>query len=129
NFLSGDHVARLLTALEGAIARRRQVQPAGHKAVWPPKVPADLTQIHGAKSTRVLNILEDDPLFQELLDWPALVPYLHAFCNPEPHYHASDAIWEDPMDYAHRRDGWHRDGSDNGYRNMRGQIPLLQLKV
>ncbi|MEZ5412757.1 MAG: phytanoyl-CoA dioxygenase family protein [Opitutaceae bacterium] len=129
NFLPTDHTARLLTALERAIARRRQTHPAGHKAVWPPQAAADLTQIHGARSTRVLNILEDDPLFLELLDWPALVPYLHAFCNPEPHYHASDAIWEEPMDYANRSDGWHRDGSDNGYRNMPGQIPLLQLKV
>src|SRR5690606_18143155 len=103
-----------LAALEGAIARRRQVQPAGHQAVWPPKVPADLTQIHGEKSTRILNILEDDPLFQELLDWPALLPYVHAFGHAEPHYCASDAIVEEPGDFAHRRDGWHIDGSDNG---------------
>lgn len=129
NFITPDHTARLLATLENAIARRRAVQPAGHQAVWPPKVPADLTQIHGAKSTRILNILEDDSQFQELLDWPALRPYLHAFCNPEPHYHASDAIVEEAPDYAHRVDGWHIDGSDNGYRNLPGSIPLLQLKV
>jgi hypothetical protein len=129
NFLARDHVARLLVALDGAIARRRAQQPAGHKAVWPPRVSADLTQIQGAKSTRILNILEDDLLFQELLDWPALRPYLRAFCNPAPHYHASDAIVEEPCDFANRSDGWHRDGSDNGYRNLPGPIPLLQLKV
>jgi len=129
NFLTPEHTAQLLTALEHATARRRAAQPAGHKAVWPPKVPADLTQLNGAKSTRLLNILDDDPLFQELLDWPALVPYLHALCNPEPHYHASDAILEDAPDYTNRAGDWHIDGKDNGYRNLSGPIPLLQLKV
>jgi hypothetical protein len=129
DFLTPAHTARLLAALDGAVARRRAQVPAGHKAVWPPRETADLTHIHGAKSTRILNILEDDPLFQELLTWPALLPYVHAFCNPEPHYHASDAIVEDAPDFAQRVDGWHIDGSDNGYRNMPGPIPLFQLKV
>jgi hypothetical protein len=129
NFLTPEHTQRLLAALDGAVQRRRAKQLAGHKAVWPPKGPADLTHVNGAKSTRILNLLEDDALFQALLDWPALVPYLHAFCNQEPHYHASDAIVEDPVDFANRVDGWHLDGSDNGYRNMPGQIPLFQLKV
>src|SRR5690606_18470022 len=77
----------------------------------------------------ILNILEDDPLFQELLDWPALLPYVHAFGNAEPHYCASDAIVEEPEDFSNRADGWHIDGSDNGYRNLGNPIPLLQLKV
>ncbi|QYM78739.1 phytanoyl-CoA dioxygenase family protein [Horticoccus luteus] len=129
DFLAPDHVQRLRSALAGAIERRRRDLPAGWKAVWPPRNRHDLTQVHGAKSTRILNILEDDPLFLELLTWPALVPFVHAFCNPQPHYHASDAIVEDAADFAHRADGWHIDGSDNGYRNLGGAIPLLQLKV
>jgi hypothetical protein len=129
NFLTPDHVARLRNVLARAISRRRAAVPAGHKAVWPPRGRADLTQVHGAKSTRILNILEDDPLFQELLTWPVLLPYVHAFCNPQPHYHASDAIVEDAADFSGRADGWHIDGSDDGYRNMRGPIPLFQLKV
>ncbi|HRI81948.1 MAG TPA: phytanoyl-CoA dioxygenase family protein [Opitutaceae bacterium] len=129
NFLAADHVARLLAALDAAVARRRADYPAGYKAVWPPKQKADLTQVHGEKSTRILNILEDDALFRELLDWPALLPYVHAFCNRDPHYCASDAIVEETADFLKRTDGWHIDGSDNGYRSLSPQIPLLQLKV
>lgn len=129
NFLSPDHVSRLLTALDQTVARRRPTVPAGHRNVWPPLVKADLTQINGAHSTRILNILEDDPLFLELLTWPALLPYIRAFCNPQAHYCASDAIVEDTPDFAKRTDGWHIDGSDNGYRSLSPQIPLLQLKV
>ncbi len=129
NFLSADHVARLMAALDQTVIRRRAAVPAGHKAIWPPQQAADLTHIQGEKSTRALNILDDDPLFQELLDWPAIRPYLHTFCNPDLHYHASDAIVEEPVDFAKRSDGWHLDGHDNGYRNLIGQIPLLQLKV
>jgi len=129
NFLAADHVARLLAALDAAVARRRTGYPAGYKAVWPPKQKADLTQVHGEKSTRILNILEDDALFRELLDWPALQPYVHAFCNRDPHYCASDAIVEETSDFLKRTDGWHIDGCDNGYRSLSPQIPLLQLKV
>ncbi len=129
NFLTADYVTRLLAALDQAVARRREGYPAGYKAVWPPQEPADLTHVNGARSTRILNILEDDPLFLELLTWPALLPYVHAFCNPQPHYHASDAIVEDTPDFLKRTDGWHIDGSDSGYRNLGPQIPLLQLKV
>lgn len=71
-------MAYLLAALDAAVARRRTGYPAGHQAVWPPQVPADRNQIHGEKSTRILNILEDDPLFVELLTRPALLPYVHA---------------------------------------------------
>ena len=129
NFLAPAHVAQLQAALAPAVQRRRSAQPAGWKAVWPPRNRHDLTQAHGEKSTRILNILEDDPLFLELLTWPALLPYVHAFINPQPHYHASDAIVEDAKDFQDRTDGWHIDGSDQGYRNLGAVIPILQLKV
>ncbi len=129
NFLTPAHTARLKSAIDASIVRRRQAMPADWVAVWPPKCRYDLTGINGPKSTRILNLLEDDPAFLELLDWPALIPYVHALINPQPHYHASDAIVEDPVDFKDRKDGWHLDGHDNGYRRLGHEIPLLQLKV
>lgn len=129
NLLAPDHVARLRAALDRAIARRRAAIPPDWKWTWPPACQADLTQINGATSTRILNILEDDPLFLELLTWPALMPYVRALFNPAPHYHASDAIVEHGGDFMNRPVGWHIDGSDNGYRALAAPIPLLQLKI
>jgi ectoine hydroxylase len=129
NFITPEHVAKLLAAVKRVAAQRRREMPAGWKSVWPPRSRADLTHINGRNSTRVLNLLEDDPLFQELLDWPALMPYVRGLFNPAPHYHASDFIIEDPVDYADRGDGWHMDGHDNSYRNLGWPVPLLQFKV
>ncbi len=129
NFLTRDHVARLTAALHAANARRRAKLPAGHKAVWPPLVPADCTQVNGEKSTRTLNLLDDDPLFLELLTWPAILPYVRGLLHQEPHYHASDAIVEEGKDFMKRPLGWHIDGYGDGYRSLRRPIPLLQLKV
>lgn len=129
NFLTPAHVARLCAALHAATTRRRAGVPPGHKAVWPPRVPADCTQIHGEKSARILNLLEDDLLLLELLTWPALLPYLRALLHPIPHYHASDAILEDAQDFMDRPPGWHIDGYGDAYRSLGRPIPLLQLKV
>jgi ectoine hydroxylase-related dioxygenase (phytanoyl-CoA dioxygenase family) len=122
NFLKPDHIARLLGALDRAVERRR------HKVTVDPLEKRN-TLINGAKSTRLLYILEDDPLFQELVDWPAIMPYVHALINPKPHYHASDAIVEDGSELLSRTGGWHIDGNDQGYRGFGWPIPLLQLKV
>ena len=121
-FLKPDHIARLLTALERAV-RRRRAQVAADPAY------ARNTLINGARSTRLLYILEDDPLFLELVDWAPLMPYVHALINPMPHYHASDAIVEQGSELLERKGGWRIDGNDQGYRGLRAEIPLLQLKV
>ena len=122
NFLKPDHVARLLAALDRAVVRRR-----AKVAVDPEE--ARNTLINGEKSTRLLYILEDDPLFLELVDWAPLMPYVHALINPMPHYHASDAIVEVGSELMARQGGWHIDGNDQGYRAFGWPIPLLQLKV
>ena len=122
NFLKPDHVARLLAALDRAIARRR-----AKVAVDPEE--ARNTLINGEISTRLLYILEDDPLFLELVDWAPLMPYVKALINPMPHYHASDAIHEVGSELMARKGGWHIDGNDQGYRSFGWPIPLLQLKV
>lgn len=128
-FLSPGHVARLLTALDQAVPRRRAEVPPGWKSTWPAQTKADLTQLHGEKSIRLLHILEDDPQFLELLTWPAILPYFKTLLNPNPHYHASDAIVEQGRDYLQRAGDWHIDGNYNGYRGLGWPIPLLQLKV
>lgn len=121
-FLKPDHIARLLDALDRAVVRRR-AQVAADPAY------ARNTLINGARSTRLLYILEDDPLFLELVDWAPLMPYVKALINPMPHYHASDAIVEQGSELLDRKGGWHIDGNDQGYRGLRAEIPLLQLKV
>jgi len=122
NFLAPDHVARLLATLDRVIARRRQ-------QVELDKSQARFTLINGKKSTRILYILDDDPLFLELINWPPLMPYVKELINPDPHHHASDAIVEFGSDMMARKGGWHIDGNDNGYRGLGWPIPLLQLKV
>ncbi|MEZ4707020.1 MAG: phytanoyl-CoA dioxygenase family protein [Caldilineaceae bacterium] len=122
NFLSGDHVARLHATLDRVVAQRRAQQQAG--------VPhTGMTRLMGDHSTRIFYILDDDPLFLELLDWPAMMTYVRALLNAKPHHHASDAIVEYAADMADRGPGWHLDGHDNGYRNLGRPIPLLQLKL
>jgi ectoine hydroxylase len=122
DFLKPDHVTRLRAALDRTIAHRRQLL-AGEAAR------ARLTLVNGEQSTRILYILEDDPLFLELLDWAPLRPYVRELIGPKAHYHASDAIVEDGRDFLNRSAGWHIDGHDSGYRQLRRPIPLLQLKI
>jgi len=72
-------------------------------------------------------VLDDDPLFLDMLDYPPIVPYVKRLLNPKPHHHASDIIVEYPQ--KGRGPGWHLDGHDDGYRRFGFPIPLLQLKV
>lgn len=118
-FLTEAHVARLDEALERAVARRRRWQQEG-------VAHAGRTHLRG-ESARIFYLLDDDPLFLELLDWPGLMPYVKALLSDKPHHHASDAIVEFlPESWGM---GWHIDGHDDGYRNLGWPIPLLQLKV
>src|SRR6266516_2862874 len=85
-FLTGTHGARLLGALERVVARRRALQEQG-------KPHTGITQLQG-DNTRFFYLLDDDPLFLELVDWPPLWPYVTGLLNERPHHHASDAIVE-----------------------------------
>ncbi|MFN8446879.1 MAG: phytanoyl-CoA dioxygenase family protein [Caldilineaceae bacterium] len=122
NFLSTEHVQRLNKALERVVARRRQWQSEDTPHTG-------MTRLMGEQSTRIFYILEDDPLFLELLDWPPMMAYVRGLLNPKPHHHASDAIVEVEGELSSRAPGWHLDGHDNGYRNLGRPIPLLQLKL
>ena len=122
NFLTEDHVNELQDVLFRVIAQRREKQEQ--------EIPhTGKTDITGEKSARIFYILDDDPLFLELLDWPAMMPYVAGLLNELPHHHASDAIVEHASDFVGRGMGWHIDGHDRGYRGLRPLIPLLQLKI
>ena len=120
-FLQDSHVSGLRSALAESIAIRRECETKG--------IPhTGMTHIHGEKSTRIFYILGDHPLFLELLDWEPMMPYVTELLNQMPHHHASDAIVEHGSELIERPMGWHIDGHDDGYRNLR-PIPLLQLKL
>src|SRR5262249_1741714 len=109
-FLAEDHVAALLEALDRIVARRREMESQGHPHTG-------MTHARG-EDTRIFYILDDDPLFLELLDWPPLMPYVTGLLNEKPHHHASDAIVERGAGKG-RGMGWHVDGHDDGYRGFR----------
>ena len=121
-FLAPDHVSRLMAALVRAVARRREL-------IRTERPQTGFTVAKSDKSTRLFYILDDDPLFLELLDWPALLPYVHALLTSMPHHCASDGIVEHGADFLDRHGEWHIDGHDDGFRRLRPANPLLQLKV
>jgi hypothetical protein len=119
SFLETGHIAALLDAVQRAVARRRARLQDG--------LPCTGQTTLREADTRLFYILDDDPLFLEMLDWPAIMPYVTGLLNERPHHHASDVIVEYPR--GERGMGWHIDGHDNGYRNLGRPIPLLQLKI
>ena len=119
DFLQSDHVAQLIECLKKAIAYRRRLH--ANNEPHPGKI-----NIEGA-NTRILHILEDDPLFRDLVDYPPVLSYVRGLLNETPHFHASDAFWE--IESEENKPGWHIDGYGGGYRSLRPQIPLLQLKI
>ncbi len=121
NFLTRPHVETLRNALSEVMEKRREeLQNGGPQT--------GMTQIHGERSTRIFYILGDHPAFLALLDWEPILPYVTGLLNRMPHHHASDAIVEHGSDLIDRPMGWHIDGHDEGYRNLR-PIPFLQLKI
>lgn len=118
-FLGKELVARLMEALHGAVSRRRALQER--------EIPhTGRTDVQG-DNTRIFYILDDDPLFLDMLDYPPVIPYVTGLLHERPHHHASDAIVE--YGSTERGMGWHRDGRDYGYRDLGPLIPLLQLKI
>ena len=121
SFLGSDHVAQMREALQRAIARRRELERRGTPHFARPG------EDH-AGSARIFYLLADDPLFLELADCPSVMPYIRALLNQnEPHFHASDAFWEEGAHAGPAR--WHIDGPDHGFRNLRPRVPMLELKI
>ena len=116
DFLKEDHINALTEALLRVVARRREQQEKGISHTGH-------TQINGARSARILYILDDDPLFLQMLDWPPIMPYVTGLLNERPHHHSSDAFVEYGSDQTGRGMGWHIDGHDNGYRDLGHAYP------
>ena len=85
-FLPDDLVTDLVQAVARAIERRRQRQREGAAG-------EGKSRFTGANA-RLFGVLEDDPLFLDMMDYPPLMPYVRGLLNPEANYRASDAIWE-----------------------------------
>ena len=118
-FLPADLTERLCNTLERVVAKRRDLEMRG-------QTQDGMTHMDGS-STRIFYILDDDPLFLDMVDYRPMWPYITGLLNEHPHHHASDAIMEyGPKD---RPMGWHVDGHDDGYRNLGTPIPFLQLKI
>ena len=121
NFLAPGHVAALLRALERAIERRRSPEYGReHPTAFQDKLEGP--------NYRIFHLLDEDPLFLDLMDYPPMLEYVHGLFNPQPHFHGSDAMYEVERG-THHGVAWHIDGIQNGFRNLKPHIPLLQLKV
>ena len=118
-FLTRELVADLIQASRRAIEHRRQRQTEGTFR--------DGEAHFAGANARIFGLLEDDPLFLDMMDYPPVMPYVRALLNPEPNYHASDVIWE--VESPGTEPHWHRDGRDDGFSLLRPRIPHLQLKV
>ena len=86
DFLPRELVVDLIQASTRAIERRRQRQTEG--------IARDGEAHFFGANARIFGLLEDDPLFLDMMDYAPLMPYVRGLLNPEANYHASDAIWE-----------------------------------
>lgn len=121
DFLPAEWVARLTKALEQAIERRRS--PEYHR-----EHPTTFSENLAGPNYRIFHLLDEDPVFLDLLDYPPMMRYVRGLFNPNPHLHATDAMYEVTKAGYHGV-GWHIDGIDNGFRNFKPHIPFLQLKI
>ena len=121
DFLAPDRVAALYAALERTIERRRDPQfRREHEPAFADRL--------DEPNVRVMHLLAEDPLFLEMLDYEPMMAYVHGLFNEMPHLHSTDAFYEvEPADYHGQ--GWHIDGIQDGFRNLKPHIPLLQFKV
>jgi len=79
-FLEADLVERLLEVVHAVAARRRALEEAGETRLG-------MTHLRGP-DTRIFYLLEDDPLLLDMVDHPAIWPYVTGLLNPKPHFHA-----------------------------------------
>ena len=120
-FLPLELLELLTTAVVQAIERRKN---PGYKRAHQPAFPDKFTN----SNARIMHLLDEDPLFLDLLSYDQMMPYIRGLFNEMPHLHSTDVIFEnEPEDYHGK--GWHIDGIQNGFRNLQPFIPLLQLNI
>ena len=117
--LDQSHIDKLRDALAAAVERRRELARTGNEVVR--------VSQHLENGTRIFYLLGEDERFLDMMDLPAVMPYVTGLLNEAPHFHASDAFWEHGA--SDHGAGWHIDGADAGYRRLGPYIPLLQLKI
>jgi ectoine hydroxylase len=78
------------------------------------------------------NCIVTDPVFLELLDWPATLPLVVDLLNWNIHLITSHLIVRAPsppgVDASWKAEGWHRDGGTS-YREMQEPHPRLFIKI
>ena len=117
--LDSSSVDKLRRSLEEVVKRRRDSDQDDEDYF-----PANQELENGI---RIFYLLGEDGLFLDMLDLPAVMPYVEGLLNEDPHFHASDAFWEHG---ASTHDAsWHIDGIDNGFRRLGPYITLLQIKI
>ena len=116
--LSEAHVARLTDALRAAVSRRRRSHEQGEETVGKTVVEGD--------HVRIYYLLDEGQVFLDLLGFPPIMAYVHGLFDEQPHFHASDAFWQEGAREA--PPGWHQDGQ-RFYRQLQEPTPLLQLKI
>ena len=121
DFLNKEQVDGLYAALQQAIERRRSPEfKRDHQPAFDDRL--------DTANTRVMHLLAEDPLFLQMLDYGPMMAYVHGLFNEMPHLHSTDAFYEVERGDYHGR-GWHIDGIQDGFRNLKPHIPFLQFKV
>jgi hypothetical protein len=73
-------------------------------------------------NSRIMHILNDDPAFLDMVDYPPVLAIARTLMQGNVHFHASDAIWDKEV-RPETTPRWHMDGREEGYRLFRPSVP------
>ncbi len=88
SFLAPDHIDQLLSALEKLVEQRRWFVEQSELDANKEGIDPSREELSGreqnksdGENVRVKYLLEQDPLFLDLLDYPPILPYIHEFLS------------------------------------------------